>query len=128
MATGVPGSLVGGSVDFRETPCCVLAWLNRRRIPLIGRRGECHRVARGVGVRARLFLHRDRKAASSGCRLGRRLPDVLIGATDAEHAFFSEESAIDWRVIFLLLGMMLIVSILKRTGAFEYVAIWAAKR
>src|SRR5829696_4474321 len=53
---------------------------------------------------------------------------LLIGATDAEHAFFSEESAIDWRVIFLLLGMMLIVSILKRTGAFEYVAIWAAKR
>jgi hypothetical protein len=27
-----------------------------------------------------------------------------IGATDAEHAFFSEESGIDWNVIFLLLG------------------------
>jgi Na+/H+ antiporter NhaD/arsenite permease-like protein len=53
---------------------------------------------------------------------------LLIGATDAEHAFFSEDSGIDWRVIFLLLGMMLIVSILKRTGAFEYLAIWAAKR
>ena len=53
---------------------------------------------------------------------------LLIGATDAEHAFFSEESGIDWNVIFLLLGMMLIVAVLKRTGAFEYVAIWAAKR
>jgi Na+/H+ antiporter NhaD/arsenite permease-like protein len=53
---------------------------------------------------------------------------LLIGATDAEHAFFSEEAGVDWNVIFLLLGMMLIVSVLKRTGAFEYVAIWAAKR
>jgi Na+/H+ antiporter NhaD/arsenite permease-like protein len=53
---------------------------------------------------------------------------LVIGATDAEHAFFSEEAGIDWNVIFLLLGMMLIVSVIKRTGAFEYVAIWAAKR
>jgi len=67
-------------------------------------------------------LHRVVAALGGACLM------LLIGATDAEHAFFSEESAIDWRVIFLLLGMMLIVSILKRTGAFEYVAIWATKR
>jgi Na+/H+ antiporter NhaD/arsenite permease-like protein len=53
---------------------------------------------------------------------------LLIGATDAEHAFFSEEAGIDWNVIFLLVGMMLIVAVIKRTGAFEYLAIWAAKR
>jgi Na+/H+ antiporter NhaD/arsenite permease-like protein len=53
---------------------------------------------------------------------------LLIGATDAEHAFFSEGSGVDWNVIFLLLGMMLIVSVLSRTGAFEYVAIVATKR
>ncbi|MBT8228402.1 MAG: ArsB/NhaD family transporter [Dactylosporangium sp.] len=53
---------------------------------------------------------------------------LIIGATDAEHAFFSEEAGIDWNVIFLLLGMMLIVSVLKRTGAFEYVAIWSVKQ
>jgi Na+/H+ antiporter NhaD/arsenite permease-like protein len=53
---------------------------------------------------------------------------LVIGATDAEHAFFSEEAGIDWNVIFLLLGMMLIVAVLQRTGAFEYIAIWAAKR
>jgi Na+/H+ antiporter NhaD/arsenite permease-like protein len=53
---------------------------------------------------------------------------LLIGATDAEHAFFSEEAGIDWNVIFLLLGTMLIVAVVQRTGAFEYVAIWAAKR
>src|ERR687895_1137608 len=53
---------------------------------------------------------------------------LLVGATDAEHAFFSEESGIDWNVIFLLLGMMLIVAVLKRTGLFEYIAIWSVKR
>ena len=53
---------------------------------------------------------------------------LLIGANDAEHAFFSEHAGIDWNVIFLLLGMMLIVAVLKRTGAFEYVAIWSAKQ
>ena len=53
---------------------------------------------------------------------------LALGLTDAEHAFFSEHSGIDWNVIFLLLGMMLVVSVLKRTGVFEFVAIWAAKK
>ncbi len=53
---------------------------------------------------------------------------LLIHATDAESAFFAEESAIDWNVIFLLLGMMVIVGVLKPTGVFEYLAIWAARR
>jgi Na+/H+ antiporter NhaD/arsenite permease-like protein len=52
----------------------------------------------------------------------------LLGVTDAEKAFYSHETGIDWDVIFLLLGMMIIVGVLRRTGVFEYVAIWAAKR
>jgi len=60
--------------------------------------------------------------------LGGAVLMLLIGATDAHNAFFSEEAGIDWHVIFLLLGMMLIVSVLKRTGVFEYVAIWSVKR
>jgi Na+/H+ antiporter NhaD/arsenite permease-like protein len=60
--------------------------------------------------------------------LGGAVVMLLIGATDAEHAFFSDEAGIDWNVIFLLLGMMLIVAVLKQTGAFEYLAIWAVKR
>jgi Na+/H+ antiporter NhaD/arsenite permease-like protein len=60
--------------------------------------------------------------------LGGAVVMFLIGATDAEHAFFSEESGIDWHVVFLLLGMMLIVAVLRRTGVFEYLAIWATKR
>ena len=53
---------------------------------------------------------------------------VLLGVVDAESAFFSEETGVEWNVIFLLLGMMIIVSVLRRTGVFEYLAIWAAKR
>ncbi|MES9542864.1 MULTISPECIES: ArsB/NhaD family transporter [unclassified Actinomadura] len=53
---------------------------------------------------------------------------LLFHITDAQKAFFSTESGIDWNVIFLLLGMMVIVSVLRQTGVFEFVAIWAAKR
>jgi Na+/H+ antiporter NhaD/arsenite permease-like protein len=53
---------------------------------------------------------------------------VVIGATDDHGIFFSEESGIDWNVIFLLLAMMIIVGILQQSGVFEFLAIWAAKR
>jgi Na+/H+ antiporter NhaD/arsenite permease-like protein len=53
---------------------------------------------------------------------------VLLGVVDARVAFFSEKTGVDWNVIFLLLGMMVIVSVLKQTGVFDYVAIWSAKR
>src|SRR3990170_3461785 len=53
---------------------------------------------------------------------------LLLGVTDSEHAFYSHETGVDWDVIFLLLGMMIIVGILRRTGVFEYVAIWSVKR
>ncbi|MFE9097076.1 SLC13 family permease [Streptomyces sp. NPDC007264] len=53
---------------------------------------------------------------------------LAIGATDDVSAFYSADSGIDWNVIFLLMGMMVIVGVLKRTGVFEYLAIWAAKR
>lgn len=48
---------------------------------------------------------------------------VLIGAANSETAFFSEETGIDWNVIFLLLGMMIIVSVIHKTGLFEYLAV-----
>ncbi|MBO1329982.1 SLC13 family permease [Streptomyces sp. VRA16 Mangrove soil] len=53
---------------------------------------------------------------------------LAIGATDDASAFFSQESGVDWNVIFLLMGMMMIVGVLKKTGMFEYLAIWAVKR
>ncbi|MGW3248425.1 SLC13 family permease [Streptomyces sp. NPDC001070] len=53
---------------------------------------------------------------------------LLIGATDDRTAFYSEHAGIDWNVIFLLLGMMAIVGVLRQTGVFEYLAIWSVKR
>ncbi|OZM71560.1 hypothetical protein CFN78_18675 [Amycolatopsis antarctica] len=53
---------------------------------------------------------------------------VVLGIVDSHSAFFAEETGVDWNVIFLLLGMMITVSVLKHTGIFEYMAIWAAKK
>jgi Na+/H+ antiporter NhaD/arsenite permease-like protein len=61
---------------------------------------------------------------------------LALRITAPEAAFFSHSpesralrvTGIDWNVIFLLLGMMVIVSVLRQTGIFEYLAIWGAKR
>jgi Na+/H+ antiporter NhaD/arsenite permease-like protein len=53
---------------------------------------------------------------------------VAFGVVGSEDAFYSPETGIDWDVIFLLFGMMVIVGVVKQTGLFEYLAIWAAKR
>jgi Na+/H+ antiporter NhaD/arsenite permease-like protein len=53
---------------------------------------------------------------------------LALKVISSEEAFHSTELGVDWEVIFLLLGMMLIVAVLRRTGLFEYVAIWSAKR
>ncbi|MCX4854932.1 ArsB/NhaD family transporter [Streptomyces canus] len=53
---------------------------------------------------------------------------LAIRATDDKSAFYSVHSGIDWNVIFLLMGMMMIVGVLKKTGMFEYLAIWSVKR
>ncbi|KKD07651.1 SLC13 family permease [Streptomyces sp. WM6386] len=53
---------------------------------------------------------------------------LAIGATDDKSAFYSEHAGVDWNVIFLLMGMMMIVGVLKKTGMFEYLAIWSVKR
>jgi Na+/H+ antiporter NhaD/arsenite permease-like protein len=50
---------------------------------------------------------------------------VLIGATDAAAAFYSHETGVDWNVIFLLLGMMIIVGVIHKTGLFEFLAVKA---
>src|ERR1700733_12351598 len=61
---------------------------------------------------------------------------ALAGATamfflpiiNSDEVFYSRDTGVNWDVLFLLLGMMIIVSVVKQTGAFEYVAIWSAKR
>ncbi len=68
------------------------------------------------------FVHRVAAA------LGGAAAMVLIGAVRGEEMFFSAETGIDWNVLFLLFGMMVIVGLLKTTGVFEFLAIWAAQR
>ncbi|MGD1111117.1 MAG: ArsB/NhaD family transporter [Mycobacterium sp.] len=53
---------------------------------------------------------------------------VALPVINSDDVFYSHDTGIDWDVIFLLLGMMIIVSVLRQTGVFEYTAIWAAKR
>jgi Na+/H+ antiporter NhaD/arsenite permease-like protein len=52
---------------------------------------------------------------------------LTIGANTFEKSFYSHDTGIDWNVIFLLLGMMIMVSIIHRTGLFEFLAIKAAQ-
>jgi Na+/H+ antiporter NhaD/arsenite permease-like protein len=53
---------------------------------------------------------------------------LLLRIVGSEEAFHGVDTGVDWEVIFLLLGMMVIVAVLRRTGLFEYLAIWSAKR
>jgi Na+/H+ antiporter NhaD/arsenite permease-like protein len=53
---------------------------------------------------------------------------LALGLVSAEDAFHSTDFGIDWEVIFLLLGMMIVVGVMKQTGLFEYLAIWSAKK
>lgn len=51
-----------------------------------------------------------------------------LGILTTEDAFFSRETGVDWDVIFLLLGMMILVAFFKQTGVFDYIAVRIAKR
>jgi Na+/H+ antiporter NhaD/arsenite permease-like protein len=84
-------------------------------------------LAVAVFAGAYAFLVADRIHRTKVALVGAGLV-LLLHVSDAESAFFDEESGIEWNVIFLLLGMMVIVSVLRQTGVFEYVAILAAKR
>jgi Na+/H+ antiporter NhaD/arsenite permease-like protein len=48
---------------------------------------------------------------------------VLVGVMDQEEAL----KGVDWNTIGLLTGMMILVSISRRSGMFEYVAVWSAQ-
>jgi len=48
---------------------------------------------------------------------------VVTGIITQERAYL----AVDWNVIFLLIGMMLVMGVLKETGIFQYIAIKTAK-
>ncbi|MFG2010407.1 SLC13 family permease [Micromonospora sp. NPDC048868] len=53
---------------------------------------------------------------------------AALGLVPGSDVFYAHHAGIDWDVIFLLLGMMIIVGVIKQTGVFEFMAIWAAQR
>src|SRR5512134_2410962 len=53
---------------------------------------------------------------------------IVSGVLTQEEAFYSHEFGVDYNVVFLLIGMMVIVNIVRETGLFEVLAIWAAQR
>lgn len=65
----------------------------------------------------------DRVAAA----LGGVAAMTVLGLVDADSAFFDHDTGVDWNVVFLLFGMMVIVGVLKQTGLFEYLALAAAR-
>ena len=62
-------------------------------------------------------LHRTVAALLGGIAI------ILLGVLQQEQAF----GAVDWNVIFLLTGMMVIANILRETGVFQWVAVQAVR-
>jgi len=52
---------------------------------------------------------------------------AVLGLLPGTEVFYSEHAGIDWDVIFLLFGMMVIVGIIRQTGVFDFLGIWAAR-
>jgi Na+/H+ antiporter NhaD/arsenite permease-like protein len=53
---------------------------------------------------------------------------IGFGVVTQDEAFYSHEFGVDYSVVFLLIGMMVIINIIRETGLFEVLAIWAAKQ
>lgn len=83
--------------------------------------------ALGIFVVAFVFIATEKINKVKVVLFAAALMLVLQFAPGAD-VFFSEHEGIDWNVIFLLLGMMIIVGIVKQTGVFDFLAIWAAKK
>jgi Na+/H+ antiporter NhaD/arsenite permease-like protein len=48
---------------------------------------------------------------------------IIVGVLDQEQAI----EGVDWNTLGLLTGMMILVSVSRRSGMFEYVAVWSAR-
>jgi Na+/H+ antiporter NhaD/arsenite permease-like protein len=84
-------------------------------------------IAVAIFVVSYAFIISERFGKTTVALVGAGLM-IILPVVDSPDVFYSQETGIDWDVIFLMFGMMMIVSILRQTGVFEYAAIWAAKR
>ena len=80
-------------------------------------------VATTLFVATYLVIMSDRLNRAIVALLGAGLL-ILLGVLDQKEALH----AVDFNTLGLLLGMMLIVNITRRSGLFQYVAIWSAKK
>ncbi|MDR2974007.1 MAG: ArsB/NhaD family transporter [Propionibacteriaceae bacterium] len=83
-------------------------------------------IAIGVFVASYILIATE-KVHRVAAALGGVAAMTLLGLVKADSAFFNHETGVDWNVLFLLFGMMVIVSILRHTGLFEFIALWAAR-
>lgn len=85
-------------------------------------------LAAGIFVAAYALIASERVDKTKVALAGAALM-ILLGIIDQHTAFHGthEVEGIDWNTIFLLMGMMIIVNITRRTGLFEWVAIKTAK-
>jgi Na+/H+ antiporter NhaD/arsenite permease-like protein len=60
--------------------------------------------------------------------LGGAVAMFFLPSINSDEVFYARDTGVNWDVLFLLLGMMIIVSVVRQTGLFEYMAIWSAKR
>ncbi|PKL26465.1 MAG: hypothetical protein CVV47_00605 [Spirochaetae bacterium HGW-Spirochaetae-3] len=79
-------------------------------------------IALAIFAVAMIAITTEKVNKTSAAILGGMLM-VIFGIESQSKAF----SYIDWNVIFLLIGMMIITNITKRTGLFQYIAIRLAK-
>jgi Na+/H+ antiporter NhaD/arsenite permease-like protein len=80
-------------------------------------------VATGLFVLTYVVIMVDKLNRAIVALLGAGLL-IITGVMNQEEAM----GAVDWNTLGLLLGMMLIVNITRRSGLFQYVAIWSAKK
>ncbi len=52
---------------------------------------------------------------------------LVLGLINEQQAFFSRSDGIDYSVIFLLIGLMIVVNVLEQTGVFEWMSIKTIK-
>jgi len=79
-------------------------------------------IAAGIFLITYAFIVSDRVHRTIAALLG-GLTIILIGVLDQDQAFH----AIDWNVIFLLAGMMMIANVLRETGLFQWIAIQSVR-
>jgi len=85
-------------------------------------------LATGVFVAVYVLLILDRLPKTTLVLAGACMM-IVLGVVDQHTAFHGTQAVqgVDWNTIFLLIGMMIVVNITRKTGLFEWIAVRTAK-